>query len=376
MTSGASISELKRRIKDELSIRQVVETRIVLRRQGHRYISCCPFHVEKTASFHVQEAQDNFHCFGCGANGDAIGFIMLIDNLAFSDAVLRISSEFGLDSGLERRAKPKPKIVEHRPKKDNKSADDARLLYLKSYPALGSPVEIYLRNRGLDPRKINPDILRQLRFNPAVPYYSSIERGVHLHGTFPAMLAPMQDRNGAIRAVHMTYLKPNGDGKLDTIFHPDTGEVEPAKKMRGSAWGCAIRLGPPRSRMAVAEGIETGLSFAVHKPEISVWVAGSVTNLAGHGRGEGELHPDPKRQGQRLPTPIPDLKRPGLIMPDGVRDVYVIKDNDSKDQLSVDAHIERFIRRMSARSIMARLVTPPAGCDLNDVSMNKEKARA
>lgn len=60
------------------------------------YWACCPFHVERTPSFHVDDAKGFYHCFGCGAKGDAIGFVMAIDNLTFTEAVARLAAEAGL----------------------------------------------------------------------------------------------------------------------------------------------------------------------------------------------------------------------------------------------------------------------------------------
>ena len=56
----------------------------------------CPFHNEKTPSFYVVEDKGFFHCFGCGAHGDAIGFVMRADNLDFIEAVERLAGEAGI----------------------------------------------------------------------------------------------------------------------------------------------------------------------------------------------------------------------------------------------------------------------------------------
>jgi DNA primase len=60
------------------------------------YWACCPFHAEKTPSFHVDDVKGFYHCFGCGVSGDAIGFLMAIDNLTFVEAVERLAESAGL----------------------------------------------------------------------------------------------------------------------------------------------------------------------------------------------------------------------------------------------------------------------------------------
>ena len=84
---------------DELRLRTPLpsligrKTRLV--RSGRNWKGCCPFHGEKTPSFYVYD--DHFHCFGCGAHGDAISFVMRAEGASFPEAVERLASEAGLD---------------------------------------------------------------------------------------------------------------------------------------------------------------------------------------------------------------------------------------------------------------------------------------
>src|SRR5271163_5067249 len=84
---------------DELRTRTplaaVVGRRVRLARSGKQWKGCCPFHGEKTPSFYVYE--DGYHCFGCGAHGDAISFVMQSQGLAFMEAVAQLAAEVGLD---------------------------------------------------------------------------------------------------------------------------------------------------------------------------------------------------------------------------------------------------------------------------------------
>lgn len=73
----------------------LVGRRVKLARSGRQHKGCCPFHAEKTASFYVYD--DAFHCFGCGAHGDAISFVMQTEGAAFMEAVTRLATEAGLE---------------------------------------------------------------------------------------------------------------------------------------------------------------------------------------------------------------------------------------------------------------------------------------
>ena len=94
---------------DELRVRTplaaVVGRRVKLARSGRQMKGCCPFHNEKTPSFYVYE--DGYHCFGCGAHGDAISFVMQSEGAGFMEAVERLAAEAGLDV-----PKPTPEAAE------------------------------------------------------------------------------------------------------------------------------------------------------------------------------------------------------------------------------------------------------------------------
>lgn len=76
---------------------EVINTRTPLRRAGHDFMACCPFHAEKTPSFSVSPRKQFYHCFGCGAHGNAIGFLMAYERLEFLDAVEELARLAGLE---------------------------------------------------------------------------------------------------------------------------------------------------------------------------------------------------------------------------------------------------------------------------------------
>jgi DNA primase len=83
-------------LKSHVDIVQVVQERVPLRKSGVTWKGLCPFHGEKTPSFHVNGEKGFFHCFGCGLGGDIIKFVELYDKLSFPDAVRQLASRAGL----------------------------------------------------------------------------------------------------------------------------------------------------------------------------------------------------------------------------------------------------------------------------------------
>ena len=79
------------RVREATDVVALISERVVLKRKGRLYWACCPFHQEKTPSFKVDPASGLWHCFGCGAGGDAFGFLMKSDNLNFTEAVTTLA---------------------------------------------------------------------------------------------------------------------------------------------------------------------------------------------------------------------------------------------------------------------------------------------
>ena len=85
------------RLRQQVSVVETVSRTVRLTRRGREYTGLCPFHNEKTPSFTVSDDKGFFHCFGCGAHGDVIGFVMRTEGLSFPEAVEKVAGEAGLD---------------------------------------------------------------------------------------------------------------------------------------------------------------------------------------------------------------------------------------------------------------------------------------
>ncbi len=138
---------------DELLTRSdivdVIDSYVPLKKAGKDYKACCPFHEEKTPSFTVSVDKQFYHCFGCGAHGSAIGFLMDYEHMSFVEAVEDLAARAGLKV-------PKEAGVFSGPDKDN-GADllgllrEAERFYrqqLREHPRAGQVVE-YLKGRGI-----------------------------------------------------------------------------------------------------------------------------------------------------------------------------------------------------------------------------------
>ncbi|HYO35939.1 MAG TPA: CHC2 zinc finger domain-containing protein, partial [Geodermatophilus sp.] len=89
-------------VRERSRIDEVVGEHLQLKRAGGGSLKgLCPFHDEKSPSFHVTPARNLFHCFGCGAGGDVIGFVQQIDHLSFTEAVERLAARANVDLRYE-----------------------------------------------------------------------------------------------------------------------------------------------------------------------------------------------------------------------------------------------------------------------------------
>ncbi|MDE2200751.1 MAG: DNA primase, partial [Rhodospirillales bacterium] len=134
---------------DELRARTplpaLVGRRVKLARSGRQWKGCCPFHGEKTPSFYVYE--DHFHCFGCGAHGDAISFVMQSQGAGFPEAVEQLAAEAGIEV-----PKPSPAAAAAEQRRlDLHGVLDAaaRAFQRRLHQREGAAALDYLRGRGL-----------------------------------------------------------------------------------------------------------------------------------------------------------------------------------------------------------------------------------
>ncbi len=125
---------------------ELIDARVPLKKAGHEYKACCPFHNENTASFTVSPSKQFYHCFGCGAHGTALAFLMEYDHLEFREAVEELAQRAGLQVPVDETAAPQQN---HQPLYD--ILDEANRWYqqqLRKHPQRELAID-YLKTRGL-----------------------------------------------------------------------------------------------------------------------------------------------------------------------------------------------------------------------------------
>lgn len=90
---------------ERVDLVELVGTRVALKKAGNSYKACCPFHDERSPSFHVRADKGFYHCFGCGAHGDAISFVREFDHLSFTEAVEELAKRAGLEVPYDAQAR-------------------------------------------------------------------------------------------------------------------------------------------------------------------------------------------------------------------------------------------------------------------------------
>ena len=139
---------------DELLARvdivDVIERRVPLKKAGREWTACCPFHNERTPSFYVSPAKQFFHCFGCGAHGSAIKFLMDYERLEFPDAIEELAQAVGLKVPYENSRDNAPR----EDKTDLYAVLDAAARWYEGELPTSAEAKAYCAKRGLDAETI------------------------------------------------------------------------------------------------------------------------------------------------------------------------------------------------------------------------------
>lgn len=227
------------RIPEETIQQVIAATNIVdlvgkyvkLKRDGPGFKGLCPFHTEKTPSFTVSPTRNTYHCFGCGAGGTAIRFLMEHDGLQFVEAVKRLAEAAGIrleeqvwDANAEREAKQRAIL--------KKVHEDIAVFYheLLLRSPLADAARQYLKSRGLTSAVAknwqmgyapeNPDLLRRWSADHKYSGEILVEAGILAQADdgrkYPRLrhrlMFPIRDENGTIVAFSGRVLSPDQKG--------------------------------------------------------------------------------------------------------------------------------------------------------------------
>jgi hypothetical protein len=359
-----------------------------LRRAGARLVGPCPICGGRVTSqrFEVFADGESWACAVCPDGGDVIRLVQLVDGCSFLDAIERLGGRVAVDPDQAKwlfEERERKRLSREKQAATYREAERKRLFRTwKSAIAIhGTPVERYLRGRGLDVPAVCPG----LRYLPSAAYWHGeiIDlRGhkspVQIHSG-PAMLGAFIRPDGKFGGLHMTWIEADmasPPAKLE-LTDPATGEVLNSKKMRGSKTGAhiAIALLEAPRRLIVGEGIETVLAvWTAHAlagralDDTAFWAAGDLGNLAGRAT-RTISHPSLKRpngQPQKVPDRYPDPDDSGLSIPESVEELILLGDGDS-ERLLTECAMERAARRYAREGRTIRIAFAPAGQDFNDV---------
>lgn len=133
----------------------LIDARVKLKKQGKNFHACCPFHNEKTPSFTVNGEKQFYHCFGCGAHGNAIDFLMNFDRLEFVESIEELATSHGLDVPYEAGSGPS-QMERHQRQSLYQLMENLNGFYQQGLQqSSAQPARDYLDCRGLSAEIIN-----------------------------------------------------------------------------------------------------------------------------------------------------------------------------------------------------------------------------
>ena len=272
-------------------------------RTGATWMARCPVHDDRSPSLSNSSGKDGKVLVRCHAGCEQRDVITALVDRGLWDATGKSAGRFAHKRRTRLAAEPDP---------DAKARTEAALAIWQAARGVeGTPVEAYLRSRGL-----NLPAWPALRFHAGLKHPSG--------GVWPAMVALVTlGGTGSPIAVHRTFLARDGGGKAP---------VNPAKMMLGPCRGGVVRLGASGDVLMVGEGIETCLA-AMQPTGNSVWAALSTSGLR------------------------------SLDLPRDVRDVIVLADGDEAGE----AAAQDCARRWKREGRRVRIARPPQGMDFNDL---------
>ena len=261
-------------LRSRLSIASVIGGRVRLQKRGRDHTGLCPFHKEKTPSFTVSEEKGFFHCFGCGAHGDVVGFVMRSDNLSFPEAVERLARDAGMQvpaSTPDERQREEQRATLH-------SALEAAAAWFEAQlrAGIGRPGLDYFKRRGLqdetiprfrlgyapDSRSGLKDALAKAGIGEALMLDAGLiirpEEGRTTYDRFRGrVMFPIADRRGRVIAFGGRILD---QGEPKYLNSPETALFHKGRTLYGQAQ--AARAARESGEIVVCEGYMDVIALA------------------------------------------------------------------------------------------------------------------
>lgn len=371
-----------------------------LKRVGAELVGPCPACGGRDR-FSVNRAKNVWHCRRSAKGGDAIALVEYLSGCDFIGACEQLTGRppptgekgKGPDEALIARRRAEAVQREQARERDanqfrTREIARAHEIWAAAGPIRDSIAERYLKHRGLT----SPPGAK-LRSCAALQYWHFVGGQWTVIHRGPAMVAAIADANQRFIGCHCTWIDPRvipgldpgtkfaGNGKAE-IAHPETGELLPAKKVRGSAKGGHIALGGAYRplRLIVGEGIETVLAVraalagaGADLDGTSFWASVSLGNIGGRAV-ESVSHPNLTRTDSkgrvrrlRVPGPVPDLEDADVLLPPiDCQSIVLLGDGDS-DRFTTECVLRRGAARWQQPGRVIRMAWADEGSDFNDM---------
>ena len=273
-------------LRDRVDLAEIIGQRIPLKKAGGNYKACCPFHDERTPSFNVRPDKGFYHCFGCGAHGDAIAFLQEYENQSFTEAVEALAAHLGLEVPYDQATRETMK----RSQSLTGALAEATRLYrdsLRNHPWSGLARD-YLANRG-----VSEDMIERFALGFAPPEGDALAKQVDGE-TRRALLTvkALNERNGQARDLFRNRLmfpirntrgrtiafggRTLGDDKAKYINSPESEVYHKSREIYGlyEARQATRKL----ESLLIVEGYMDVIALAQMGIDNAVAASGTATN--------------------------------------------------------------------------------------------------
>lgn len=273
-------------LSDRIDLAEIIGQRIPLKKSGGNYKACCPFHDERTPSFNVRPDKGFYHCFGCGAHGDAIAFLQEYENQSFTEAVEALAAHLGLDVPYDQATRETMK----RSQSLTGALEEATRFYresLRNHP-WSSLARDYLADRG-----VSADMIERFALGFAPPEGDALAKRV-TGETRSALLTvkALSERNGQVRDLFRNRLmfpirntrgrtiafggRTLGDDKAKYINSPESEVYHKSREIYGlyEARQASRKL----ESLLVVEGYMDVIALAQMGINNAVAASGTATN--------------------------------------------------------------------------------------------------
>ncbi|NPE53452.1 DNA primase [Dickeya dadantii] len=268
----------------------LIDARVKLKKQGKNYHACCPFHHEKTPSFTVNGDKQFYHCFGCGAHGNAIDFLMNYDRLEFVESIEELAAMHGLEVPYEAGTGP-TQLERHQRQSLYELMEQLSAFYQHTLnqPA-GTPAKEYLSRRGL-----SDEVIRQFAIGCTPPGWDNAlkrfgrssenrttltdagmlvtnDNGRTYDRFRDRVMFPIRDKRGRVIAFGGRVM---GDGMPKYLNSPETEIFHKGRQLYGLYE--AQQKNPELKRLLVVEGYMDVVALAQFGIDYAVASLGTST---------------------------------------------------------------------------------------------------